>query len=76
MPLFSPVIQLHMSNCLSDISTWMAHHQLKLNMANTELLIFSIKHAFPWTLSISTNNLSLHPAQQAPKNLDSWRQPN
>lgn len=54
----SLAIQFHIFDCLVDISTWLDHHQLKLNTAKTKFLVFAPKHFYPCTLSISVNNLS------------------
>ena len=35
----SPFLQCHISFCLQNISTWVSHHLLKLNMSETELII-------------------------------------
>lgn len=35
----SPFLQSHISFCLQNISTWVSHHLLKLNMSETELII-------------------------------------
>ncbi len=36
-----PTVPARISDCLKDISAWMQEHHLQLNLAKTELLIFS-----------------------------------
>ncbi len=36
-----PTVAARISGCLADISAWMKEHHLQLNLAKTELLVFS-----------------------------------
>jgi len=51
------------SDCLSDISTWMKNHHLQLNLAKTELLVFPAKQAIHHNIKIKS--LSLVPSKTA-----------
>lgn len=41
-PTLSLKLQICISNCLSEISTWMSYRHLKHNMFKTEFIIFSL----------------------------------
>lgn len=57
--------QLHISNCLQDISTWMAHRYLKFKMSSTELLSLHLHSGLSsgiLILSVVQNrHLGIHP---------------
>ncbi len=52
-----PTVAARISGCLADISAWMKEHHLQLNMAKTELLVFSatptLQHDFTIQLGSS-----------------------
>uniref|UniRef100_A0A3B1K377 Reverse transcriptase domain-containing protein n=1 Tax=Astyanax mexicanus TaxID=7994 RepID=A0A3B1K377_ASTMX len=59
---FSPEdhsISARISQCLSDISSWMKEHHLQLNLSKTELLVIPAKPFFQHNFSISIDSLSL-----------------
>ncbi len=53
-----PTVAARISGCLADISAWMKEHHLQLNLAKTELLVFSatptLQHDFTIQLGSST----------------------
>ncbi len=53
-----PTVAAWISGCLADISAWMKEHHLQLNLAKTELLVFSatptLQHDFTIQLGSST----------------------
>ncbi len=53
-----PTVTARIAACLSDISSWMMDHHLQLNLAKTELLVFSanpsLHHNFSIQLGLST----------------------
>ncbi len=53
-----PTVAARISGCLADISAWMKEHHLQLNLAKTELLVFSatstLQHDFMIQLGSST----------------------
>uniref|UniRef100_A0A3B1K4M6 Reverse transcriptase domain-containing protein n=1 Tax=Astyanax mexicanus TaxID=7994 RepID=A0A3B1K4M6_ASTMX len=65
---FSPEdhsISARISQCLSDISSWMKEHHLQLNLSKTELLVIPAKPSFQHNFSISIDSLSLSPTKVA-----------
>lgn len=52
----SPFLQSHISFCLQNISTWVSHHLLKLNMSETELIISPHPLSFPPCFSEAVNS--------------------
>ncbi|XP_075340347.1 uncharacterized protein LOC142399254 [Odontesthes bonariensis] len=53
------------SDCLSDISTWMKALHLQLNRSKTELLVFPAKPTIHHSICIQTESLSLAPSKLA-----------
>ena len=51
------------SDCLSDISTWMKDHHLRLNLAKMELLVFPAKQAIHRNIDIQIDSLSYAPSK-------------
>ncbi len=53
-----PTVAARISGCLADISAWMKEHNLQLNLAKTELLVFpatpTLQHDFTIQLGSST----------------------
>ncbi len=53
-----PTVAARISGCLADISAWMKEHQLQVNLAKTELLVFpatlTLQRDFPIQLGSST----------------------
>ncbi len=53
-----PTVSAQISGCLADISAWMKEHNLQLNLAKTELLVFpatpTLQHDFTIQLGSST----------------------
>ncbi len=43
-----PTVAARISGCLADISAWMKEHHLQLNLAKTELLVFSATNSTAW----------------------------
>ena len=68
-PSFPPddttTVSVWISDCLSDISTWMKDHHLQLNLAKTELLVFPAKQAIHHNIGIKIDSLSLVPSKEA-----------
>src|SRR4029434_10673665 len=60
-------VSAQISNCLSDISTWIKTHPLQLNLAKTELMVFPAKQAIHNNISINIDSLSLDPSKTAGK---------
>jgi len=60
------------SDCLSDISTWMKNHHLQLNLAKTELMVFPAKQAIHHNFDIKVDSLSRVPSKTA-RNLCHYR---
>lgn len=58
-------IPTRISACLSDISKWMSHHHLQLNLAKTEFLVFPANEAFKHDFNINMDSLSLSPTKNA-----------
>ena len=58
-------VSARISNCLSDISTWMKAHHLQLNLPKTELLVFPAKPTIHYSICIQTESLSLAPSKVA-----------
>lgn len=52
----SPFLQSHISFCLQNISTWVSHHLLKLNMSETELIISPHPPSFSPRFSNAVNS--------------------
>lgn len=52
----SPFLQSHISFCLQNISTWVSHHLLKLNMSDTELIISPQSPSFSPCFSKAVNS--------------------
>lgn len=52
----SPFLQSHISFCLQNISTWVSHHLLKLNMSETELIISPHPPWFSPCFSMAVNS--------------------
>ena len=53
------------SDCLSDIYTWMKDHHLRLNLAKMELLVFPAKQAIHRNIDIQIDSLSYAPSKAA-----------
>ncbi|XP_067301248.1 uncharacterized protein, partial [Pseudorasbora parva] len=51
--------------CLTDISDWMKEHHLKLNLAKTELLVFSTNPALHQNFSIQLGSSTISPSRTA-----------
>src|SRR4029434_10856498 len=51
------------TDCLSDISTWMKDHHLRLNLAKMELLVFPAKQAIHRNIDIQIVSLSYAPSK-------------
>uniref|UniRef100_A0A6I8PCT2 RNA-directed DNA polymerase n=1 Tax=Ornithorhynchus anatinus TaxID=9258 RepID=A0A6I8PCT2_ORNAN len=73
-PVLSPSLQARISSCLRYVSTWMSVRHLKLNMTQTELLIFPPEPCplpdFPVTVE-GTSNLPVSQARDLGVILDS-----
>lgn len=61
----SPYPQCHISFCLQNISTWVSHHLLKLNMSETELIISP--HSTPFSPCFSRAVKSTLPSGSHPR---------
>ncbi|KAM9547721.1 uncharacterized protein ACWYII_037372 [Salvelinus alpinus] len=62
------MVATHITACLTDISTWMSAHHLKLNLDKTELLFFPGKACPLKDRSITVDHSTVLPSQSA-KNL-------
>ncbi len=51
--------------CLSDISSWMMDHHLQLNLAKTELLVFSANPSLHHNFSIQLGSSTITPSRTA-----------
>ena len=58
-------VSARISDCLSDISSWMKDHHLQLNLAKTELLVLPAKQAIHHNIDIKIDSLSLTPSRSA-----------
>ncbi len=58
-------VTTRISDCLSDISTWMKEHYLQLNLAKTELLVIPAKQTIHHNISIKIDSLSVAPSKAA-----------
>ena len=64
-PHLTPSVSSRITNLLTDISAWMSHHFLKLNLSKTELLIFPPARAPLHDFSIKIHNATISPSPQA-----------
>ena len=58
-------VSARISDCFSDISTWMKAHHLQLNLSKTEPLVFPAKPTIHHSICIQTESLSLAPSKVA-----------
>lgn len=62
-PPDDPSISARVSDCLSDIATWMKAHHLQLNLSKTELLVLPAKPTIHHDINIKTDSLWLAPTR-------------
>ncbi len=60
-----PTITARTAACLSDISSWMMDHHLQLNLAKTELLVFSANPSLHHNFSIQLGSSTITPSRTA-----------
>ncbi len=60
-----PTVTARIAACLSDISSWMMGHHLQLNLAKTELLVFSAKPSLHHNFSIQLGSSTITPSRTA-----------
>ncbi len=70
LPYFSfqpddPTVTARIAACLSDISSWMMDHHLQLNLAKTELLVFSANPSLHHNFSIQLGSSTITPSRTA-----------
>ncbi|XP_071348004.1 uncharacterized protein [Trachinotus anak] len=56
-------VSSRVSDCLSDIATWMKAHHLQLNLSKTELLVLPAKPTIHHDINIKTDSLWLAPTK-------------
>ncbi len=59
------MVTAHIAACLSDISSWMMDHHLQLNLAKTELLVFSANPSLHHNFSIQLGSSTITPSRTA-----------
>ncbi len=64
-----PTVTARIAACLSDISSWMMDHHLQLNLAKTELLVFSANPSLHHNFSIQLGLSTITPSRTA-RNLE------
>ncbi len=57
-----PTVSARISGCLSDISAWMKEHHLQLNLAKTELLVFSATPTLQHDFTIQIDSATITPS--------------
>ncbi len=60
-----PTVTNRIAACLSDISSWMMDHHLQLNLAKTELLVFSANPSLHHNFSIQLGSSTITPSRTA-----------
>ncbi len=60
-----PTVTARIAACLSDISSWMMDHHLQLNLAKTELLVFSANPSLHHNFSIQLVSSTITPSRTA-----------
>ncbi len=60
-----PTVTARIAACLSDISSWMMDHHLQLNLAKTELLVFSANPSLHHNFSIQLGSSTITPSRTA-----------
>ncbi len=60
-----PTVTARVAACLSDISSWMMDHHLQLNLAKTELLVFSANPSLHHNFSIQLGSSTITPSRTA-----------
>ncbi len=60
-----PTVTARIVACLSDISSWMMDHHLQLNLAKTELLVFSANPSLHHNFSIQLGSSTITPSRTA-----------
>ncbi len=60
-----PMVTARIAACLSDISSWMMDHHLQLNLAKTELLVFSANPSLHHNFSIQLGSSTITPSRTA-----------
>ncbi len=60
-----PTVTDRIAACLSDISSWMMDHHLQLNLAKTELLVFSANPSLHHNFSIKLGSSTITPSRTA-----------
>ncbi len=60
-----PTVTDRIAACLSDISSWMMDHHLQLNLAKTELLVFSTNPSLHHNFSIQLGSSTITPSRTA-----------
>ncbi len=60
-----PTVTARIAACLSDISSWMMDHHLQLNLAKTELLVFSTNPSLHHNFSIQLGSSTITPSRTA-----------
>ncbi len=60
-----PTVTARIAACLSDISSWMMDHHLQLNLAKTELLVFSANQSLHHNFSIQLGSSTITPSRTA-----------
>ncbi len=60
-----PTVTDRIAACLSDISSWMMDHHLQLNLAKTELLVFSANPSLHHNFSIQLGSSTITPSRTA-----------
>ncbi len=58
-----PTVTARIAACLSDISSWMMDHHLQLNLAKTELLVFSANPSLHHNFSIQLGSSTITPSR-------------
>ncbi|XP_076155180.1 uncharacterized protein LOC143138640 [Alosa pseudoharengus] len=64
-PPDDPSVSARISDCLSDIATWMKAHHLQLNLSKTELLVLPAKPTIHHDINIKFDSLSVSPTRTA-----------
>ncbi len=57
-----PTVAVRISGCLADISAWMKEHHLQINLAKTELLVFSATPTLQHDFTIQINSSTTTPS--------------
>ncbi len=60
-----PTVTARIAAYLSDISSWMMDHHLQLNLAKTELLVFSANPSLHHNFSIQLGSSTITPSRTA-----------